>query len=450
MLILWDWDKLKIMTKINIGITGIPASINQNTKGADQEPEFNFQISYNKYDPTCVVVTGMDTYKYYQIEDVGDKKVEFQAQHTQVNNKDRELSTKYSCHAWMQDGRLVVCTELGEVMLLETDGSFMAYIPESPIEEEGGFKIEAIVAFTRGFIVSGEDKIYAYEKTEDPHVPYRMISNPTENPNSNFMSMCLSQSEDYLYCITQQNQLLKVDIPLYEGSDQQPRFDDVHCKFHTEEITGLDTCVRKQLIVTCSRDKTVKIWDYVHKTLEITQPLQEDALAVAFHPSGFHVIVTIQEKIIIFNVLSKSLVLSRSIQIKGCREVQFSNGGHLFAAAHGNNATYVFNFYTGENPPNFQFRGHTQKVRSVDWFEDDMGFVSTSTGGDVYFWDLINVQEGGSYRIADKDFVQKNVSMTSVCNIPGRHQEVFCSGNDQKIWNSNLQKSPFACNDTIS
>ena len=82
MLILWDWDKLKIMTKINIGITGIPASINQNTKGADQEPEFNFQVSYNKYDPSCVIVTGMDTYKYYQIEDIGDKKVEFQAQHT--------------------------------------------------------------------------------------------------------------------------------------------------------------------------------------------------------------------------------------------------------------------------------------------------------------------------------------------------------------------------------
>ena len=39
-LILWDWEKLKIITKINIGITGIPASINQ--KGADVEPEYNF------------------------------------------------------------------------------------------------------------------------------------------------------------------------------------------------------------------------------------------------------------------------------------------------------------------------------------------------------------------------------------------------------------------------
>jgi hypothetical protein len=81
----------------------------------------------------------------------------------------------------MNDGRLVVCTELGEIMLLETDGSFKNYIAESPIEDEGEFKIEAITAFTRGFIVSGEDKIYAYEKTEDQDVPYRPIGMPTES-----------------------------------------------------------------------------------------------------------------------------------------------------------------------------------------------------------------------------------------------------------------------------
>jgi hypothetical protein len=35
----------------------------------------------------------------------------------------------------------------------------------------------------------------------------------------------------------------------------------------------------------------------VTKTLEISQTVPEDALAVAFHPSGFHVVVAIQDKI---------------------------------------------------------------------------------------------------------------------------------------------------------
>ena len=85
---------------------------------------------------------------------------------------------------------------------------------------------------------------------------------------------------------------MKVDIPLYEGSDATPKFEYVHSQFHTDEITGMDTCIRKQLIVTCSKDKTIKIWDYVHKTLENETTLTDEALAVAFHPSGFHVIVS--------------------------------------------------------------------------------------------------------------------------------------------------------------
>ena len=373
-LILWDWDKLKIITKINIGITGIPASINQ--KGGEQEPEFNFQISYNKYDSTAVVVTGMDTYKYYRIEEG-----EFQADHTQVNNKDAdiEISTKYSCHSWMHDGRLIVCTEAGEIMLLETDGSYMSYIPESPCEEDRNtpFKIESITPFSRGFIVSGKNKIYAYEKTEDQRVPYRLITKPietSENPGHHFMSTCLSQSEDYLYCVTKQNQLKKVDIPLYDGADTTPKFEDVHCEFHNQEITGLDVCIRKQLIVTCSRDRSVKIWNYVNKTVEISYTTQEEALAVAFHPSGFHVIVSIQDKIMILNVLSKNLMIQKSIQAKQSHEIQFSNGGHLFIAAQGAQSAVVYNFYTGESI--FKLTRHSQRVRSVDWFEDDMGFVS--------------------------------------------------------------------------
>ena len=68
MLILWDWEKLKIITKVKIGITGVPASINQ--KGNNEsEQEVNFQVSYSNYDPNVVVVTGVDTYLYYRLEE---------------------------------------------------------------------------------------------------------------------------------------------------------------------------------------------------------------------------------------------------------------------------------------------------------------------------------------------------------------------------------------------
>ena len=138
MLILWNWDTQKMITKINIGITGVPFSINE--KGPDIEPEYNFQVSFDPSEPTCVIVTGIDTYRYLRIEEG-----KFNEEHTQVNIADRQISTKYTCHTWLVHGGLIVCTENGEIFLCE-DGAFKCYIPESPVDEN--LKIEACIPFT--------------------------------------------------------------------------------------------------------------------------------------------------------------------------------------------------------------------------------------------------------------------------------------------------------------
>jgi cilia- and flagella-associated protein 57 len=117
--------------------------------------------------------------------------------------------------------------------------------------------------------------------------------------------------------------------------------------------------------------------------------MTEEALAVAFHPSGFHIVVALVDKILMMNVLSKSLNPFKNLPIKACREVRFSNGGHLFAAAAANNQIFVYNFYTGECPSYYQCKGHGNKVRSIDWYEDDMGFVSCGLDGSVLEYDLI-------------------------------------------------------------
>ena len=55
---------------------------------------------------------------------------------------------------------------------------------------------------------------------------------------------------------------------------------------------------------------------------------------MAFHPSGFHVIVGFTDKIRMMNIFSKGLKTFWDIPIKGCREIRFSNGGHLFACTN--------------------------------------------------------------------------------------------------------------------
>lgn len=55
----------------------------------------------------------------------------------------------------------------------------------------------------------------------------------------------------------------------------------------------MDLCIRKPLIATCGKDNTIKIWNYEEKTLELNWNLNsnEEPLALAFHPSGYHIVV---------------------------------------------------------------------------------------------------------------------------------------------------------------
>ena len=68
---------------------------------------------------------------------------------------------------------------------------------------------------------------------------------------------------------------------------------------------------------------------------------------MAFHPSGFHIIVGFTDKVRMMNVFSKTLKTFKEIAIKGCRDIRFSNGGHLFACANTNKVS-VYKFYTAE------------------------------------------------------------------------------------------------------
>jgi len=64
-LIFWEWEKMKILATINIGITGPSNSL-------------SFKCTFNPYDHNSVVVTGLNTYKYYKIKELN----EFVADHT--------------------------------------------------------------------------------------------------------------------------------------------------------------------------------------------------------------------------------------------------------------------------------------------------------------------------------------------------------------------------------
>ena len=88
--------------------------------------------------------------------------------------KEAHISNNFTCHTWLPDGRLIVCTDMGEIMLLESSGDYKMLLAESPGE---GFFIECIITYSKGFIIGGENgQIMIYEKSEEPKNPYHKIA----------------------------------------------------------------------------------------------------------------------------------------------------------------------------------------------------------------------------------------------------------------------------------
>ena len=86
------------------------------------------------------------------------------------------------------------------------------------------------------------------------------------------LSVTANEDEDRVYAITSHGQLITAPIDLTSNVDSDndsTKFDYVLAPFHRSEITGLDVCIRKELIATCSKDKTVNIWNYSTNQHEI-------------------------------------------------------------------------------------------------------------------------------------------------------------------------------------
>ncbi|CAI2371694.1 unnamed protein product [Moneuplotes crassus] len=414
-LMFWKWDKLKIQAQISVSVTG--------------PTDGYLQATFNPHDPYCIVITGGGLYKYFRVKDT-----EIEPDHTQLNNKDEDLSSEFTCHCWSRDGYIIACTERGEIMMCESSGEFVTMIADSPVED---CHIVSICAYERGFIVAGKDgKFFIFEKSNDLDMPYKLLKEtnlksftkfkePNNKVNMTITSMAIASSEDTVYFTLDSNQLMKLSVAL-DGTDEADKFEHLIYDFHSSSVTGLDICIRKQLIVTCSTDQSVRIWNYATKSLEICKYQSDECFAVSFHPSGFHIAVALTDKILLMNVFSNDLEQYKAIQIKGCHEIQFSNGGHLFAAIN-DKVINVYNFWTCERPTNYQFNAHLNKVRCIHWDEDDLGFVSSGIDGAIYSW----VLKDNSQR--SDECLAKNVHFYSVVKEPGGRGTIYAVGSDQMI-----------------
>ncbi|XP_074640882.1 cilia- and flagella-associated protein 57-like [Tubulanus polymorphus] len=425
-LLYWTWEKSKVM------------ATTKSTNPQTNSPVY--QVTFNPQDNTQLCVVGHGIFKLFRYSEGNLKQFTFLKLEPQ----------NYLSHAWVSDERVVVGTDTGRLLLFESgelkyefqialsqkDGEKeRSSITEDDTTHKGPPQITTIVSFSKGFACSyGPGIVLLYEKTDDKdyfrkskeiRVPADQNSaDPSRSEQQVITSLTVSPSEETLICTTDANQIYSITLSSADLGKQgdQAHFEILSQSFHSSQVSGLDVCIRKPLIATCSVDRSVRIWNFETCNLELYKEFAEEAYSIALHPSGLYILVGFSDKLRLMNLLIDDIRTFKEFTIRGCRECAFSNGGNLFAAVH-SNIIQIYSTTTFENIANL--KGHNGKIRSIIWSNDDAKIISCGMEGAVYEWDPLTGKRVG-------ENVIKSCSYTGVAISPDG-KNTFAVGSDKTL-----------------
>lgn len=373
------------------------------------------KCSFSPTDASVACVSGKDNIKFFRISDREVRSL----QETNLEGHN------FTSHVWLRvpEDHLVAGTDTGDLLLFRS-GEYVCHLSCA-----GSRPVHSLLPLAQGFIAGSIDAhftLFNYVRDEDD-----ISSNyanafsadrswSTDLASGAVVSMAISPNEELICAVTSDNQMLTIPA-VSPNTISGELVRHLTCSFPSQKsITGMDICYRKPLIITTSKDNSLRIWNFQMLDLELNKNFPEEMLCCAIHPSGLHAAVGFADKLRVFHILVDDLRPCLELSIKNCRECRFSNGGNMLAAANGN-TIHVYDFYSGDKIADL--RGHNGKVRSIFWLDSGAHILSCGQDGAVYLWEI-----DGAKRTSE--FVHKGTMYTSaVC----ANDSVFVVGSDRML-----------------
>lgn len=286
---------------------------------------------------------------------------------------------------------------------------------------ELGSRMEKVIPSSKLFMLVGSFGLVAtYERTDDKHDPYietRRIS----LGDKHLVGGTIYPSDEKMVLVTKNGRLfnmaLDVTIDQIKMSSNNNAGDDgdnsvadddqslstlgnakIEKKgahgvtdltpggYHCSTILAADLAYERPLMITIGADCTARLWNYQTMKCELTHDFGVDEpISVAFHSSGFQVLVSFKDRIKMYNVLIDKLKPSKEAILKNCKCLKFSNGSQYWAAA---SAINIVVYETKSFQQLVTFQGHMMTVVKLSWAPGDQVLFSAGMDGNVYGWPI--------------------------------------------------------------
>lgn len=274
------------------------------------------------------------------------------------------------------------------------------------------YPIKCLMTFQKGFAFATNNTVHVFQRlTPFKFAKTTLLTIPptifdaanseieciTVNPNQDTIAVTAQHSQIYI------GQLFKPEVSFISQIDFKP-FGEL---LHIDSILDMSICSWKPIVMTVSKDQTVRVWNYETMKVELLKKYFMDIRSIALHPSGMYGALGFTDALRLVKIQHADLKAFKSFNHPMCSILRFSHFGHLLAAGC-EKFIAIVSVFTLETL--MILRGH-KGVLSLSWSEDDKIIVSSGSEGSIYRWDIsANGKRVGDF--VDKKVLHKSIALT--------------------------------------
>ncbi|ALC42004.1 CG4329 [Drosophila busckii] len=287
----------------------------------------------------------------------------------------------------------------------------------------------AFIIFNKAFVFERVSK-FKFERKTILTVPMTLYAEPMYQ----ITNLAIDHKQETVIVTTSHAQIYVGILIVPETlKAKHLKFEPLGVLIHTAEVVDISVCAWKPIIMTASRDQTIRIWNYETAKVELVRKFQVDVNIVELNSTGLMAAIGFSDQLRITQIFMDDLNIVKTYNFPHCNDVRYSNFGHLMAAAYDNNIT-ITSVYNLEVVINL--KGHNGTVLSVAWTRTDKYLISGGAEGAIYQWDI----ESGA-RL--QEIVQKGTEYVTICCSFHEPMSIFAGTNHgtlREFQNSELQR----------